>query len=125
MPKSDKPANFDPNNLSDELELDMAGFTSNMQAEVEDILNIDFMELMSKRQANAPLFDEDGNEIRAARYEPILDDDGKRIRSSRMNQAMLFVGLKPMYPDITFEQAGDVPLVVMGTSNTKDDEPDE
>lgn len=95
-----------PDELPDEIELNMSGFSSNQQIELEDMLNADFEKIMESGGAS------------------LIDDDGKKRRGGEINRAIIWVGLKGHYPDLTIEEAGDVPLVsLFGSKDEPDGEP--
>ncbi len=99
-----------PDVLPDEVELDPGKLTANQQIEVEEILNADFEAVLKAAQEDRPM----------------VDDDGNRIRSGHRNRALVYVALKSYYPDLTIDEAGDVPLAALKSKrNAGEDEPDE
>jgi len=108
--------------VPDEVVIDFGDLNSNQQIEMEEILNADFDRLMANRKENMPTEDEAGNIIKPAGSKPMFDDDGKRIRSGHINRAMIYVALKPDYPDLTLEEAGEIPLASMGQKDGDDNE---
>lgn len=94
--------------LPEEISLDISKFNSNQQIELEELLNADFARIAAALGGK----------------EQFINDDGERMRSGKINRALIYVALKDEYPDLTIEEAGEVPLSALTPSSDESSEPE-
>jgi len=77
--------------------IDPGQMTSNQMIDVSAVLNCDF-----QRAAKSLTSDD-----------RLIDDDGNNVVKAKVVRAMIWASLRGEYPDLTIEEAGDIPLSVM------------
>lgn len=91
--------------LPEEFVLDVSKLNANEMILVEDELNCDFTRAAQSLRERQPL----------------LDDDGVKIRKAKVLRAMVWAALVKDFPELTIEEAGQVPLSTVAPENAEPD----